>query len=74
VTQINRFGIPLESSERRRLMPWSKPDFVEISLSMEVTAYVNTDESVVSGLLSEVGERRTIASAATNDGQRTTDN
>jgi coenzyme PQQ precursor peptide PqqA len=24
-------------------MSWSKPDFVEISLSMEVTAYVNTD-------------------------------
>jgi coenzyme PQQ precursor peptide PqqA len=27
-------------------MPWSKPDFVEISLCMEVTAYVNTDDAV----------------------------
>ena len=27
-------------------MPWSKPDFVEITLSMEVTAYVNTEEAV----------------------------
>ncbi len=25
-------------------MPWSKPDYVEITLCMEVTAYVNTDE------------------------------
>ena len=25
-------------------MPWSKPDFVEISLCMEVTGYVNTDD------------------------------
>ena len=27
-------------------MQWSKPDFEEISLGMEVTAYVNTDEGV----------------------------
>jgi len=27
-------------------MPWSKPDFVEIGLSMEVTGYVNTDDSI----------------------------
>jgi len=27
-------------------MPWSKPDFVEISLNMEATAYVNTDGAV----------------------------
>jgi coenzyme PQQ precursor peptide PqqA len=27
-------------------MPWSKPDFVEITLAMEVTAYVNTEEVV----------------------------
>jgi coenzyme PQQ precursor peptide PqqA len=27
-------------------MQWSEPDFVEISLRMEVTAYVNTDEAV----------------------------
>jgi coenzyme PQQ precursor peptide PqqA len=25
-------------------MPWTKPDFVEITLNMEVTAYVNTDD------------------------------
>ena len=25
-------------------MEWTKPDFVEISLNMEVTAYVNTDD------------------------------
>ena len=25
-------------------MQWSKPDFEEITLGMEVTAYVNTDE------------------------------
>lgn len=27
-------------------MPWTKPDFEEISLNMEVTAYVNTDDVV----------------------------
>jgi coenzyme PQQ precursor peptide PqqA len=26
-------------------MPWTKPDFQEISLCMEVTAYVNTDDA-----------------------------
>jgi coenzyme PQQ precursor peptide PqqA len=25
-------------------MPWTKPDFEEITLCMEVTAYVNTDD------------------------------
>ena len=25
-------------------MEWTKPDFVEITLNMEVTAYVNTDD------------------------------
>jgi coenzyme PQQ precursor peptide PqqA len=25
-------------------MTWTKPDFVEISLNMEVTGYVNTDD------------------------------
>jgi coenzyme PQQ precursor peptide PqqA len=25
---------------------WSKPDYVEITLGMEVTAYVNTDVAV----------------------------
>ena len=28
-------------------MQWQKPDFEEISLNMEVTAYVNSDEDVV---------------------------
>jgi coenzyme PQQ precursor peptide PqqA len=41
-------------------MSWTKPDFVEISLCMEVTAYVNTDESVVRGPLSVVGEAATV--------------
>ena len=27
-------------------MHWTKPDFEEISLNMEVTGYVNTDDSV----------------------------
>jgi coenzyme PQQ precursor peptide PqqA len=27
-------------------MPWSKPNFEEITLCMEVTAYVNTDDVV----------------------------
>ena len=27
-------------------MQWTKPDFEEVSLGMEVTAYVNTDEAV----------------------------
>jgi coenzyme PQQ precursor peptide PqqA len=28
-------------------MKWTKPDFQEITLNMEVTAYVNTDEKTV---------------------------
>lgn len=27
-------------------MRWSKPDFEEITLCMEVTAYVNTDDAL----------------------------
>jgi coenzyme PQQ precursor peptide PqqA len=27
-------------------MQWTKPDFQEISLNMEVTAYANTDDSL----------------------------
>ena len=27
-------------------MPWTKPDFQEITLNMEVTAYVNTEDEV----------------------------
>lgn len=30
-------------------MTWSKPDFVEISLNMEVTGYVNTDDQQGTG-------------------------
>jgi coenzyme PQQ precursor peptide PqqA len=30
-------------------MTWTKPDFLEISLCMEVTAYVNTDDQAVAG-------------------------
>lgn len=29
-------------------MTWTKPDFIEISLCMEVTGYVNTDDAVES--------------------------
>jgi coenzyme PQQ precursor peptide PqqA len=29
-------------------MQWTKPDFVEITLNMEVTGYVNTDDKVAS--------------------------
>src|SRR5581483_3347584 len=29
-----------------RAMPWTKPDFQEITLNMEVTAYVNTDAAM----------------------------
>ncbi len=28
-------------------MTWTKPEFSEVTLSMEVTAYVNTDDQVV---------------------------
>ena len=28
-------------------MEWTKPDFEEISLNMEVTAYVNTDDDLL---------------------------
>lgn len=37
-------------------MTWSQPDFVEISLGMEVTAYANTDQAVASGQWPVVGE------------------
>lgn len=30
-------------------MPWTKPDFEEITLNMEVTAYVNTDDKAAAG-------------------------
>jgi len=28
-------------------MAWTKPEFTEVTLSMEVTAYVNTDDVVL---------------------------
>jgi coenzyme PQQ precursor peptide PqqA len=28
-------------------MQWTRPDFQEITLNMEVTAYVNTDDDVI---------------------------
>lgn len=44
-------------------MPWSQPDFVEITLNMEVTAYVNTDDKV--GVRSqELGVREAVVSTA----------
>lgn len=42
-------------------MPWTKPDFVEISLCMEVTAYVNTEETVERSPLSAVEEPQALA-------------
>ena len=55
-------------------MPWSKPDFKEITLGMEVTAYVNTDEaSVVSRQSSVVGEKEVTVSVATDHEPLTTD-
>ncbi len=38
-------------------MTWSKPDFVEISLNMEVTGYVNTDDQKESKF-SDASEKR----------------
>ena len=49
-------------------MPWSKPDFVEITLCMEVTAYVNTDdEKVTSDRWSVISERDVGLSSFTTD-------
>jgi coenzyme PQQ precursor peptide PqqA len=49
-------------------MAWSKPDFVEITLCMEVTAYVNTDDTaVVSGQWSVVSEEEATAASLTTD-------
>ena len=46
-------------------MTWSKPDFVEISLGMEVTAYVNTDEPVVNHQQAVVSEEQPEAASVT---------
>lgn len=45
-------------------MTWSQPDFVEIPLGMEVTAYANTDSSVVSGPLSVASKEEVVAIAS----------
>jgi coenzyme PQQ precursor peptide PqqA len=41
-------------------MQWTRPDFQEITLNMEVTAYVNTDDTVgqVTNLPSESDKPR----------------
>jgi coenzyme PQQ precursor peptide PqqA len=50
-------------------MAWTRPDFIEITLGMEATAYVNTDDKLVVrrplAVDKEVAEER--------QGQRTTD-
>jgi coenzyme PQQ precursor peptide PqqA len=54
-------------------MLWSKPDFVEITLCMEVTAYVNTDDkagmrSQDSGVRNQESEiREKVTSTPTTD-------
>jgi coenzyme PQQ precursor peptide PqqA len=50
---------------RRSAMTWSKPDFVEIVLGMEATAYVNTDEKAV--ISAVASEERPAAPALTTD-------
>lgn len=47
-------------------MEWSPPEFVEITLGMEVTAYVNTDDRVaVSSQPSAVSQAGTAVSLLT---------
>jgi coenzyme PQQ precursor peptide PqqA len=48
-------------------MTWSKPDFVEISLGMEVTAYVYTDEPVLNKQEIVVREEQPEAAVLTAD-------
>ena len=49
-------------------MEWSEPDFVEITLGMEVTAYVNTDDkSVASRQLSVATEDEAVAASVITD-------
>ena len=51
-------------------MEWSEPDFVEITLGMEVTAYVNTDDkSVVSGQWSVATEDEAVAASVITDNE-----
>jgi coenzyme PQQ precursor peptide PqqA len=47
-------------------MPWTKPDFVEISLAMEVTAYVNTDGPVASRPVAVVSQETPVSSVTTD--------
>jgi coenzyme PQQ precursor peptide PqqA len=47
-------------------MQWSKPEFQDITLNMEVTAYVNTDDSIVRPVeVRREGEPSSSATAAT---------
>ena len=51
-------------------MEWSEPDFVEITLGMEVTAYVNTDDkSAVSGQWSVATEDDAVAASVITDNE-----
>ena len=44
-------------------MQWTKPDFQEITLNMEVTAYVNTEEAIRKlGDLPKRGDAKNVAS------------
>jgi coenzyme PQQ precursor peptide PqqA len=54
-------------------MQWTKPDFQEITLAMEVTAYVNTDDPAATPGPVIVQEPKAV-SPSTNGTQRTTDN
>ena len=48
-------------------MPWTKPEFEEINLSGEVTAYVNADDQVIA---SEHHLARTESAADPSEGRR----
>ena len=43
-------------------MHWTKPEFTEISLSMEVTAYVGTDEVSEPGTKTRTEEDKSVSS------------
>jgi len=53
-------------------MTWTKPEFEEVTLSMEVTAYVNTDGEVLPtpDAAAEPGEVGTTVTLAVLDGTR----
>jgi coenzyme PQQ precursor peptide PqqA len=46
LTALNRRGFSANPF-RRMTMAWTKPEFTEVTLSMEVTAYVNTDDEAL---------------------------